>query len=189
MTDDVVKKGRPRDYATRLMDGFANAEATGYVGALDELSDRLFDLIEDLPPDILMAVPAGAANSVASLATHIAWAEAHWISRATGDGIPADLDDQLSLGRLQSSDRPGEPVSADQVIACCRRVRNEITKSRVSLIDDIDVEIDLQPKIVTVRGMLINQLWHWTYHTGQVGLIRRLTGARYKWNYGDRIAP
>ena len=41
---------------------------------------------------------------------------------------------------------------------------------------------------MTVRGVLMHLVWHWTYHSGQVGLLRRLWGhARYKWTFDQNI--
>jgi uncharacterized damage-inducible protein DinB len=41
---------------------------------------------------------------------------------------------------------------------------------------------------MTVRGVLMHLVWHWTYHSGQVGLLRRLWGqGRYKWTFDRRV--
>jgi len=66
---------------------------------LDELSERLFDLIADLPQEALDFVPRGAGNSIAMLVIHMAWAEALWITRITGASIPAELEKALLPGK------------------------------------------------------------------------------------------
>ena len=72
-------------------------------------------------------------------------------------------------------------------MALCRRVREEITKARLGSVADICAEVPHEKMPLTVRGVLMHQVWHWTYHTGQAGLLRRLAGARYRWRFAERL--
>jgi uncharacterized damage-inducible protein DinB len=156
---------------------------------LDELSERLFDLISDLPQDALDFVPKGATNSIAMLVTHMAWAEAGWIARVTRAAIPPGLQEQLLPGKQEASgDLPPSSATVAQLVAYCRSVRQEVTKPALAIVEDMDVEVGDEGRPMTVRGVLMHLVWHWTYHSGQVGLLRRLWGhGRYKWTFDQNI--
>ena len=156
---------------------------------LEELSERLIDLTADLPQDALDFVPEGTTNSIAMLATHMAWAEASWVSRVTKAAIPADLEKDLLPGKQDASgDLPPSSAAADQLITYCRRVRQQVTMPALALVKDLDVEVGDERRPMTARGVLMHLVWHWTYHSGQVGLLRRLWGhQRYKWTFDKNI--
>jgi uncharacterized damage-inducible protein DinB len=67
----------------------------------------------------------------------------------------------------------------------CARVRHEVTLPGLSRIQDLDACLPDDPRQMTVRGVLWHLIWHWTYHSGQVGLLRRLWGSRYKWTFAS----
>ncbi len=188
MRDQIGRDGRPRRYDFAPAEGFANRDAAYLVAALDELSERLFDLIHDLPLEALDFVPEGGTNSIAMLVRHIARAEAGWIASVTKAPVPPELEDDLKAGAQdRSGDLPGSSATASDLTILARRVRDEITKQRLPSLEDIDTEVASGERTLTIRGVLVNQLWHWTHHTGQVGLLRRLAGVRYKWTYDTRI--
>lgn len=190
----MARAGRPRRYDLRPVPGFVNDEVAYAVAALDELSARLDDLIGDLGPDALDFVPPGATNSIAMLVVHLAWAEASWIVRATQTPIDPDLEARLLPGRQGTS---GElsPFSSTAAVklnrpvlqALCRRVRREVTVPALAALDDIDRVVPGAQRSMTVRGVLMHLIWHWTYHSGQVGLLRRQWGARYQWRFDDKV--
>ncbi len=188
MRNELARKGRPRRYDFAPAQGFANPDAAYLVAALDELLERLVDLVRDLPQDALDFVPEGGTNSISMLVRHIARAEAGWVASVTEEPVPAELGDALKAGAQDESGAlPPSSASAADLIALTRRVRDEITKRRLAPVRDIDTEVVSGERILTARGVLMNQLWHWTHHTGQVALLRRLAGERYHWAYGDRI--
>lgn len=189
MGDKTARNGRPRRYDLAPAAGFAHPDVAYLVAALDELSERLFDLIGDLPREALDFVPEGGTNSISMLVRHIDRAEAGWVAAVTEEPIPADLGDALEAGAQDESGAlPPSSASAADLVALTQRVRDEITKRRLAPVRDIDTEVMSGERILTVRGVLMNQLWHWTHHTGQVGLLRRLAGSRYRWAYDTRIA-
>jgi len=188
MTDEAARNGRPRRYEFAPADGFAHPDAAYLTAALDELSERLLDLIHDLPQEALDFVPEGGENSISMLVRHIARAEAGWVAAVTEEPIPTELGDALKAGAQDDSGAlPPSSASADDLVALTRRVRDEITKRRLAPVRDIDTEVVSGERTLTVRGVLMNQLWHWTHHTGQVALLRRLAGVRYDWTYDTRI--
>ena len=192
-----ARPGRPRRYDLEPLPGFAHPFVGHAVAALDELSERLFDLISDLPPEALAFVPEGATNAIAMLVIHMAWAEASWIARATGRAIPDELASLLQPGRQDASgelpplqDLTGRSQTCQVLlIALCRRVRQEVTVPALAPLVDVDAEMIANARVrhpqrpMTVRGVLMHLIWHWTYHSGQVGLLRRLWGARYRWTF------
>ena len=189
MKPSSPKPGRPRRYDLYPAPGFRNQDAAYAVAALDELGERLFDLVSDLPQDAADFVPKGAINSIAMLVVHMAWAEAGWIARVTQAPIPPDLQQRLRPGRQAATgDLSPSSVSVSQQIELCRRVRQEVTRPALRSLTDIDVEITDAQRPMTVRGVLMHLIWHWTYHSGQVGLLRRLWGrSRYQWTFGEQL--
>jgi uncharacterized damage-inducible protein DinB len=178
------KSGRPRRYDLRPDADIANPEVAQVLAALDELSARLFDLTADLPQQVLDFVPAGATNSIAMLVVHMAWAEAHWVTLATQTPIPNDLRPLLSAGKQgPSGELSPFSGSAAELLALCKDVRERVTKPALTPLQDVDVMILDSTHAMMVRGVLLHVLWHWTYHSGQVGLLRRLAGARYQWTF------
>lgn len=179
-----ARPGRPRRYDIRPPEGFANQEAAYVAAALDELSERAFDLIVDLPQDALDFVPEGATNSMAMLVTHMAWAEASWVSRIASVQLAPDLEQSLRPGRQgPSGELPSFSASASRLTALCQRVRNEVTRPALALVHDVNAEIHDERRSMSVREVLLHLTWHWTYHSGQVGLLRRLWGTRYRWTF------
>ena len=181
---NTPKSGRPRRYDLRPDADIANPDVAQVLAGLDELSARLFDLIEDLPQPALDFVPEGGTNSIAMLVIHMAWAEAHWVTLATQTPIPDDLRPTLRAGKQGPA---GEllpfSASAAELLAICEDVRERITRPTLAPLDDVGAMILDPERTMTVRGVLLHVLWHWTYHSGQVGLLRRLAGARYQWTF------
>jgi uncharacterized damage-inducible protein DinB len=185
MQSNEPRSGRARRYDLHPVLGFADPDIAYVVAMLDELSERLFDLISDLSQEVLGSIPDGTTNSIATLVLHIAWGEASWVSRATGYAIPSDLEESLLPGRQGASgDIPRSSAPAGELIGYCRAVRQEITKVALAPVSDIDRPLESTGELTTLRQVLMHLVWHWIYHSGQVGLLRRLWGAnRYKWTF------
>jgi uncharacterized damage-inducible protein DinB len=183
------KAGRPRNYDLHPVMGFADQTVAYIVAALDELSERLFDLISDLPQDALDYVPKETTNSIAMLVVHLAWAEAGWVSRATGYPVPDDLEECLLPGQQDASgDLPVSSASTEELVAYCRAVRDRVTRPALASVGDIDAQLKTAGQLKSLRQVLIHVVWHWTYHSGQVGLLRRLWGGtRYRWTFGQAV--
>ena len=184
----MSKAGRPRRYDLKPVPGFVNDNAGYAVAALDELTARLCDLIADLDQGALEFVPPGTTNSIAMLVVHMAWAEAGWIARVTGTPIADDLYPLLQAGKQGAAgELPPSSTPAADLVALCRRVRQEIALPALAPLADVDAEVPDPRRPMTVRGVLMHLIWHWTYHSGQVGLLRRMWGARYQWTFDRRL--
>jgi uncharacterized damage-inducible protein DinB len=188
MTPSLNRPSRPRRYDIQPLSGFVHPGAALAAAALEELRERLYDMIADLPQEAMDFVPEGATNTIAMLTVHMAWAEAIWVANITGLPIPDELEPRLSPGKQgPSGDLPSFSDSAAELIALCRRVRDEVTLPRLSVLENIDLEIPDANRPMTARGVLMHLVWHWTYHSGQVGLLRRLWGSRYKWTFDRTV--
>jgi len=181
------KPGRGRRYDTPLPTGYPDRETAQMVAGLDELSERLFDLVDGIPTEALDAVPDGAGNSIALLVLHMAWAECHWISRGCAVEVPLELVSALAPGQQAASgelDSQRLSTTAEELERLCRRVREEVTKPALQNGESLDQAFEGPGQMNTLRRLLLHLLWHWTYHTGQVGLLRRIVGERYQWTFG-----
>ena len=188
MSPSLNRPSRPRRYDLQPLPGFDHPDAAFAAAALDELRERLYDMITDLPQEAMDFVPEGATNTIAMLTVHMAWAEAIWIAKITGIPIPGELEPRLMPGKqAPSGDLAPFSDSAAELIALCQQVRDAITLPRLSQVNDIDVEIPDRQRPMTARGVLMHLVWHWTYHAGQVGVLRRLWGSRYKWTFDRTV--
>ncbi len=184
-----VKSGRPRRYDLHPQKGSLHQDVGTALAALDELCERLYDLITDLPQQAAEYIPEGSGiNSITMLVIHMAWAEASWVARITQTPLDPALEQLLLPGQqTKSGDLPPSATNIPQLIALCRRVRQEVSKPRLTLLDDIDRAIPGTKMPMTARGVLMHLIWHWTYHSGQVGLLRRLWGTRYRWTFDKKL--
>ena len=186
MSASLNRPSRPRKYHLYPVPDLSHPEAAYAAAAIDELRQRLYDIIQDLPQEAMHFMPEGAGNTIAMLAVHMAWAEATWIARATGQAIPAGLDEALLPGKQgPSGDLPAYSNDATSLIALCDRVRQEVTLPGLSTIQNLEARLEGDPRQMTVRSVLWHLIWHWTYHSGQVGLLRRLWGSRYRWTFAS----
>lgn len=183
------KSGRPRVYALPPLPGFANPDAALQMAAVEEMSERVFDLIADLPPAALEFLPDGGNNTIAMLVLHMIAAESFWIKRISQQPFPDDLKQRVQ-GGMQDPDS-GEMPRVNKTAAELRDagavVRARWTLPFLRAQADIDRPIQDGDRTVTVRGALQHLIWHWTYHGGQVGLLRRLAGTRYQWTFDPKI--
>ena len=181
-----TKIGRPREYTLEPPAGFASREVALALAALDELMARAIDQFEDLPQAGLNFAPEGTPITIAALAIHLAWAEKGWITRITGCAVPDDLNERLEPGNLTPK---GEAVvtteTAADLVTLCHRVRDEITTPALAAMVDADVVIEDGSRSMTPRGVLMHLIWHWTYHSAHIGLIRELWGSDYAWTFGS----
>jgi uncharacterized damage-inducible protein DinB len=176
------KTGRPRKYGLPPLPGFASPELAAAAAWMQELAARVYDQIEDLPPEALDFTPADTRLSIGRLVAHLAWAEATWVSRITGQPIPEGLTRQVEAGALAAFDKaPGPAGTAAELIAFCRRVQESFTAPALSRIVDAGAALEAGGRRVNARGVVAQLQWHWIYHSGQIGLLRLLWGSDYQW--------
>ncbi len=176
------KKGRPRRYDVAARPGFRSAELALEAAMLQELAERVYDQIEDLPLHALDFHPEGANLSIARLVAHLASAEASWVSRLTGVEIPSSLRGRLEPGSVQRFAEPPESVgTAAELIALCRDVQQTYSEPALREVEEIDRVFEAGGRTVSVRGVIGQLNWHWVYHSGQIGLLRLQWGSDYHW--------
>jgi uncharacterized damage-inducible protein DinB len=174
--------GRPRRYDLAPVPGFAQRELALQAAWLRELAERVYDQIADLPLEALDYAPGETKLSIARLVVHLAWAEANWVANLTKEPWPESLNSSLELGKLGEFSKP--PVSmgtAAELIAFCRRVQESFTFPALAKVIDIDTPFEAGGRTVNVRGVVTQLQWHWTYHSGQIGLVRLQWGSDYQW--------
>jgi uncharacterized damage-inducible protein DinB len=181
----MVSQGRPRRYALHATDGFASPEVALAAATLDELRARAIDQVLDLPPEALGLVPPGTTLSVAALMVHLVWAEVGWIERITGAVAPVDLRAAVDeAGRAVPSGATVVPdLDSEELAALCRRVRDELTLPALATLTGIDAPFESRWQPNTPRQVLMHLAWHWTYHSGQIGLLRDFARAGYDWTF------
>ena len=184
----TAKSGRPRRYAFGPLPDFKNPEAAVLAATVDEMTERVLDLIADLPPAALDFLPEGGNNTIAMLVLHMVAAEAFWIARVSQAKLPETLKPHVSGGMQDDSGQmPRTRKTAEELLAAARAVRTEWALPFLRVQTDIDRPVPDGERTITVRGALTHLVWHWTYHGGQVGLMRRLAGARYQWTFDKKI--
>ena len=133
------KKGRERRYDLSPLDGFQNREVGFAAAALDELRERVYDQVADLPKEALNFYQGETKLSIGRLLLHLGWAEAHWLRRLSGKELPGDLDTALAAGELELFDKePAQVGVVGGLIQHCRRVRDEVTVPFLKEVRDID---------------------------------------------------
>jgi uncharacterized damage-inducible protein DinB len=183
-----TKSGRPRRYGLPPLPGFRDPELARRAAWLRELAERVYDQIVDLPPEALDFSPQDSRLSIGRLTAHMAWAEATWVSRVTREPLPQDLQGSLDVGALTAFDRPPAPAgTAAELIAFCRRVQESYTGPALSRVADGGAPMQAGDRTVNARGVLSQLEWHWTYHSGQIGLLRLLWGSDYTWTNEDIV--
>jgi uncharacterized damage-inducible protein DinB len=181
--------GRPRRYTLQPPPGFANRELAHAVAQLQELAERVCDQIVDLPADALNFTAQDTPLSISMLVLHMAWAEAWWVRRITGVEIPDSLNREIEKGSLGNiGEPPPTGYSAAALIEICRRVQREYSQPGLGEIGDIDEVLEKEGRTFSVRGVMGQLAWHWTYHSGQIGLLRLLWGSDYQWKGEDIVA-
>ena len=188
MQDERPSRPRRYDFLPPSVATSSATAAVQFLAALDELQERVLDQISDLPQEAVDFLPQGASNSIGMLVVHMAWAEASWISRVVRTPVPPALLERLSLGQQDAS---GALAFSSHTVAglteLCRDVRIQMTGPALRVLHDVDTQVPAQQTLMTARGVLMHLVWHWTYHSGQIGLLRRQWGARYKWTFGDKM--
>ena len=181
-----TKTGRPRRYDFAPPADIPNRDVGFAVAALREMAARVFDQVSDLPLDGLDFAPPGTTLSIGRLIVHLAWGEAGWMSRLGRVELKPELHDRLREGRLQDFDSPpGSYGTAQELIALCKRVQEEVTTPAAAALTDIDAANVEEARLPTARSVLTHLAWHWTFHSGHIGLIRLQWGSDYVWTFPE----
>jgi uncharacterized damage-inducible protein DinB len=188
---DVVKlkQGRMRQYDLAPLPGFRNRELAALVATMQEMAERVYDQVDDLPREALDYTPGETRLSIGRLLVHLAWAEATWVPRLVGKAIAPELEKQVQGGSLELfSQAPAAAGEAAALIALCRSVQHQHSEPILRPIADLDAPIEWSGRRISVRGIVGQLTWHWIYHSGQIGLLRFECGSDYQWRSGDMVA-
>ena len=171
-----MKNGRGRIY--RITGKYTSLEQYGAtLEFLDELRLRLRDLIDDVPSELGNQVPDWTANSIFFLSAHMVWAEQQWIQRA--------VNDQYSIQVIvPSTPSSGEQFERDSLVKALDEVGEKITQVYLEKVERGECTFSQTGPLEELSELLQHLTWHYSYHSGQVGLLRRYLGLAYKWNFG-----
>jgi uncharacterized damage-inducible protein DinB len=184
-----TRVGRPRRYTLQPPAGFANTELAHAAAQLQELAERVYDQVEDLPADALDYTAQDTPLSISMLVLHMAWAEAWWVCRISGVEIADSLNREVQKGALaRIGQTPPTGYTASTLIETCRRVQREYSHPSLAGIEDIDEVLESEGITFSPRGAMGQLAWHWSYHSGQIGLLRLLWGSDYQWTSEDIVA-
>ena len=175
---------RGREYAFNRPDGFKSSEVATAAAMLVEAAERICDVLSYADSEKLHFIPTGSYLSVARLVKHIAWAEMGWVGRLCGVSPPKDLVDLIgdpSAGRLQDMSEGEE--TAEELCAAIRRLQSSFSLPALAGLDDIDSPFKADKGPNTTRQVLSHLIWHWIYHSGQVGITLLQAGHDYQWDF------
>jgi uncharacterized damage-inducible protein DinB len=185
----IPKQGRPREYSLEPISTIPNHFYAESASILRELRMRVMDQVEDLPENALRFRPEGTMISIRALVIHLVWAEAGWISRIAGCDVPTDLRYDIDdIGRAFPAgvEPPESDMNAEELTQLCLRLEQAVTLpalERLELNPDAVIQSDTMDLIP--KGVLMHLIWHWTYHSAHIGLIRELWGSDYIWTFGS----
>ncbi len=182
------KRGRPRRYDFQAEDGYSDPFAAYAVSALQELLARVIDQIEDLPPEAFGYTAPSSWFCLSWLPLHLAASEHSQmlrLARGLGLALP-QLEPQtlsaLEYGALEADGTvPAGLNHAPLLIEAMQAVRRTVTAPLCRQIPDAQRQLKDAGKLSTPQSVLMHQFWHWTYHSGHIGLMRLEWGSDYHW--------
>ena len=182
------KRGRPRRYDF-APDADCRNEFMAYsISALDELLERVVDQIEDLPGEAFAFCGEGVWFSLGWLPLHLAVSELNQTNKmARGLGkdtleLDPSFHARLRYGDLHADGSvPEELWDAGLMIDAMRRVRREVTVPFCKTISDPDQTLRGEDSLTSPRNVIMHQMWHWSFHSGHIGLLRLEWGSDYEW--------
>jgi len=189
MNEKQDKSGRLRRYSLEPPRDFANAELAHMYAQLQELAERVYDQIVDLPDQGLDYAAPNTNLTIAMLVLHLYWAETWWVRRITGMELPESLQRHIEKGHLDNIGGPSPAgYTASALIEIGRKMQSQHSLPALSRIEDIERVLSREGVTFSTRGVMGQLAWHWSYHSGQIGLIRLQWGSDYVWRSEDVVA-
>ena len=186
---DKPKKGRPREYKFEPGPGSEDQNWARTAAILHELRERVIDQVKDLPLEALSFRPQGTPLSIGALVVHLVWAEAGWIKEISGYDVLPDFRETINeIGQsiLEGDETPTTSMRAAELILLCRRIEEEATIPALSnMKPGLDTVLTRRNRKMTPRGVLMHLIWHWTFHSAHIGLLREQWGSDYTWTLGS----
>lgn len=164
---------------------------------MGEMVERAADQVSDLPADTLLFRPENVWFSIARLALHMSRSEyrqvRHLLSvtsrRGEHDGPQLDrqLIEVLEYGDIRSEISVPRRLGDGPLLAgIMRSVHRDFTVPVCADVTDAGARLANECIFSTPRNLLSHMNWHWSYHSGQIGLLRLLCGDNYVWTMAER---
>lgn len=153
--------------------------AAGIAATLDFGFNRVKDLVKNLTPEQLEAVPTGFGNSIATLVVHTYSLEGRFSYRLLGKQMPEDVAAELLCNLPRTQTLPvvtGE--TAESLVAKMEKARGLLLDSLGVLTEEeLDREIEMGPgHKVIVRFMLTFLPQHQGQHYGHMQMVKKALG-------------
>jgi len=180
-----LKKGRPRIYDLKPQEGIPAPGAARYMGAMNELLERTIDQLIHLPPAALNFSPEGTGISAGWLALHLAWGDSRMFSLALGKEIPLEIRETLEGGSPAGLEKGIRIDDASGLAELLRRVRRELVIPWCGEIRDLRAPMASGGPLGNLEQVFMHMIYHWSYHSGQIGLVTLQAGHDYAWSFAE----
>ena len=176
------KSGRPRVYKFAKQSSAPDPEIAFHLDYIQELAQRVADQVEHLPHAAINYVAVNTQLSVGRLVLHLVSNDFKMMAMLSGSKLDPDFVARTTAGNLDNfSVPPGDTAFSKDIIK--NHIENRKPES-IKVRDNIknmDQAIDTHPKLKTVRELILHMEWHWTYHSGHIGLLAQEAGYDYTW--------
>lgn len=180
------KTGRPRRYDFEPSPEIPNHEAALYVSALNELSERVYDQVVHLPQDVIDFMPENTNLSIGRLLVHLGWADVRMFGIAMGKQADPETQKILEPGSLKHfSSTPESFGSAASLVDFLRKIRRSFVIPWCAEIEDIHQLVKEKGPLDTVEKVFMHMCYHWTFHSGHIGLLSFQAGYDYTWTFAE----
>lgn len=177
----TTKQGRPRRFQLAEAADPLGAELSFQLGFLTELGTRVQDQIDHLTADALNYQGPQSTLSIGRLVFHLAGADLNMLSSALGQAPDPTWLDRLKPGLLADfAKAPGDLSQAPFVLREYLDFRQEHLLGRCRALGFLDRAVE-HLYCQTNRALLSHLVWHWSYHSGQIGLVALEAGFDYVW--------
>lgn len=151
---------------------------SGILTPLEFGRKRLVSLIEGLTPEQLAATAPGFANSIATLAVHIAGYEFVCAHRIAGTPVPDELKAAFLLDKPMNPLPVAEGETAESLVKRLEQSHAYLLEHLGKVTEaDLDREFPMGPERTgTVRWVLGLISYHQNEHLGQIILLKKLVG-------------
>jgi len=161
-----MKQGRNRKY-----DLSHDAKYGIYSKNMASLEEQLFraiDLIEDIEEKDFFLKPEWWDKNIFDLAVHMIEAENIWISKSI-----KEVND-LKVERTK-----------DNLLSAYVEVRERTKKVVIDIVNE-DLKYNQNKQFELFEQLLDHLAWHWVYHSGQIGMLRRYINKKYQWKFQEK---
>ena len=177
----TTKQGRPRRFDFGVPGDASGQELSFLLGFLDELVVRVEDQVVHLPASALNFTGPNSTLSIGRLILHLISADLTMLGKAV-PGV-AEPEYQARLGKVSAQDfasEPGDLWFAPEILTAHAAFRRTHFLAQCRGTDFLDRTVD-HIACRTNRELLAHVAWHWSYHSGQIGLIAMEAGFDYVW--------